>query len=139
VRDNFFGSTNGLILSARTGHDRGGFDSDLPPAFAGTLGVYFQSGTLRGINVTDQSVLWSFAGSGDLSSAPLIVNQTIYVGGSSGELYALDLAGHPVWQTNVGSPIPTPDEQNAFLTTGLGAGDGLLVVPAGAVLAAYGN
>jgi hypothetical protein len=33
--------------------------------------------------------------------------------------------------------IQAPDEWNAVLTTGLGAGDGPLIVPAGNVLAAY--
>jgi outer membrane protein assembly factor BamB len=137
VRDNFFGSTNGLILDAQTGVNLGGFNSDRPPAFIGNLGVYFQSGTLRGIDISSGQVLWSFAGSGNLTSAPLIVNQTIYVGSSSGLLYALDLQGHQTWSTQIGAPIPAPDEHNAFLTTGLGSGDGLLVVPAGPVLAVY--
>ena len=47
---------------------------------------------------------------------------------------------HANWYMSmVGAAIPAPDEQNALLTTGLGAGDGLLVVPAGSILAAYGN
>jgi outer membrane protein assembly factor BamB len=69
----------------------------------------------------------------------VIVNQTIYIGSSSGTLYGLNTNGQQIWSTQVGAAIPAPDEQNALLTTGLGAGDGLLVVPAGSILAAYGN
>jgi outer membrane protein assembly factor BamB len=137
VRLAYFDPTNGLILDEDTGVSLGGFNSDRPPAFSDNIGVYLQSGTLRGVDILSGQVLWSFAGDGDLTSAPLIVNQTIYIGSSSGLLYGLDLQGHQVWSTQVGSPIPVPDEGNAFLTTGLGAGDGLLVVPAGSILAAY--
>lgn len=137
VRDSFFTATNGLILDANTGANVGGFASDTPPAFVGNLAVYLQSGTLRGIDLPSGQVLWSFAGDGGLESAPLIVNQTIYIGSSSGLLYALDLQGNQVWSAQVGASIPAPDEQNAVLTTGLGAGDGLLVIPAAPILAVY--
>ena len=41
---------------------------------------------------------------------------------------------------DVGAGIPRPDEQNVSQPlTGLGAGQGLLVVPAGNRLAAYGS
>jgi outer membrane protein assembly factor BamB len=139
VRDAFFADTNGLILDAETGVELGGFDSDRPPAFSGNLALYFQTGTLRAVDVRDGHVLWSFTGDGTLTSAPLIVNRTIYIGGSSGLLYGLNFQGRQVWRTQVGAPIPAPDEHNAFLTTGLGAGDSLLIVPAGSVLAVYGN
>lgn len=137
VRDAYFGSTNGLILDAETGANLGGFNSDQPPAFSDNVGVYFQSSTLRGVDISTGQVLWSFAANGDLSSAPLIVNHTIYIGSSSGILYGLDLQGHQIWNTQVGSAIPPPNEGGAALVTGLGAGDGLLVVPTGSTLSAY--
>ena len=45
--------------------------------------------------------------------------------------------GKQVWSTNVGSGIVAPNEQGGPPLTGLGAGQGLLVVPAGDRLAAY--
>jgi outer membrane protein assembly factor BamB len=85
--------------------------------------------------------LWTFSGDGGLDSAPIVVGSTVFVGSSSGMLYGLDLRrGQVVWSTNVGSGIPGPDEQNVSQPlTGLGAGQGLLVVPAGNRLAAYGS
>ena len=139
VRDAFFGTTNGLILDASTGAQVGEFSSDRPPAFVKNTGVYLQTGTLRGVDTNSGNVLWSFAGDGGLTSAPVVVNRTIYIGSSSGMLFGLNIQGQQVWSQQVGAPIPAPDEQNATLTTGLGAGDGLLVVPAGSLLAAYGN
>src|SRR6202030_206832 len=128
----------GLVLDANTGNVIGGFNSDLPPAFIGNLALYFQSGTLVGVDIPSGQQLWSFAGDGGLTSAPVIVNQTIYIGSSSGTLFGLNTSGQQIWTTQVGGPIPYPDEGNAYLTTGLGAGDGLLVVPTESVLVAYG-
>ncbi len=139
VRDSFSTPTNGLVLDATTGTKIGGFNSDAPPAFFGNLALFRNSGTLRGVNLSTGQTLWSFAGDGMLSSAPLIVNQTIYIGSSSGTLYGLNLNGQQIWSTQLGATVAGLDEQNAYLTSGLGAGDGLLVVPAGGVLAAYGN
>jgi fibronectin type 3 domain-containing protein len=54
-------------------------------------------------------------------------------------LYALNAAtGAVAWSTNVGAAIPRPDEHNAVQLTGLGAGQGLLVVPAANTLTAFG-
>jgi len=137
VRDDFCDQTSGLVLDANTGTVIGGFNSDRPPAFVGNLALYFQSGTLRGVE--NGQVLWSFAGDGQLTSAPVIVNQTIYIGSNSGTLFGLNTSGQQIWSTQVGAPIPAPDEGNATLTTGLGAGDGLLVVPTASILVAYGT
>ena len=135
VQEAYFDPTNGLALDEETGANVGGFNSDTTPAFSDNVGVYLQSGTLRGIDITTGDTLWSFAGEGDLTSTPLIVNQTIYIGSNSGLLYALDLEGHQVWSTQVGAAIPSSGYFT--LITGLGAGDGMLVVPTASTLSAY--
>jgi outer membrane protein assembly factor BamB len=134
VRDDYCDQTSGLVLDANTGTVIRGFDSDQPPAFFGDLALFLQSGTLRGVDSNGQ-VLWSFAGDGGLISAPVVVNQTIYIGSNSGTLYGLNAGGQQIWSTQVGAPIPYPGEG----TTGLGAGDALLVVPTANTLVAYGN
>jgi len=139
VRDSFFAQANGLVLNANTGSLIMRFDSDPPPAFFNNLALFLQNGTLRGVNAQNGQVLWSFAGDGGLSSAPLVVNQTIYIGSTSGTLYGLNASGHQIWSTNVGAAILPPDEQNPFPATGLGSGDRLLVVPTESTLVAYGN
>jgi len=140
VRDSFCTpGTNGLVLNANTGGLIRGFNSDLPPAFIGNVALFFQGGTLRGVNAQNGQVLWSFAGDGDLTSAPLVVNQTIYIGSNSGTLYGLNASGHQIWSTNVGAPIPFSGEGSATVTTGLGAGDRLLVVPTASTVVCYGN
>jgi len=56
-------------------------------------------------------------------------------------VYGLGIGkGNVVWSAQVGSPINGPDEQDVSSPlTGLGAGQGLLVVPASDQLAAYGG
>jgi outer membrane protein assembly factor BamB len=143
VRDSYCTQANGLVLNANTGTVIRGFNSNRPPAFLGNLALFLQNGTLHGANSTNGQILWSFAGDGQLTSALLVVNHTIYIGSNSGMLYGLNASGQQIWSTQVGAEIGGPDEQNTTLITGLGAGDGLLVVPAGSnprnILAAYGN
>src|SRR4029077_4007637 len=54
-------------------------------------------------------------------------------------LYGLDFNGNQVWSTQVGAAIPYADEGNATLTTGLGSGDGLIIVPTASKLFVYGG
>jgi len=124
------------ILNAKTGKQTGTFAAGPAPAFDGQVGLFLNQGTLTA--VTDGTTQWSFAGDGGLDSAPIVVDSTVYVGSSSGELYGLAVStGKQVWSTNVGSGIVAPNEQGGPPLTGLGAGQGLLVVPAGDRLAAY--
>jgi len=50
------------------------------------------------------------------------------IASSSGTLYGLNASGQQIWSTQVGAAIEGPDEQNATLTTGLGAGDGPITI-----------
>lgn len=132
-----------LILDAATGNQLGTYSSATAPAADATTLFTLTSGTLTAQSVADGSTSWTFTGDGELDSAPIVVatgNTSEYVveGSSSGNLYALDAAtGNVVWSTNAGAPIAAPDEQNAVQLTGLAAGQGLLVVPAGNTVVAY--
>jgi len=83
--------------------------------------------------------LWSFSGDGQLVTSPIVVNQYVFIGSSSGEIYALDqTSGQVLWQDNVGSAIPTGVGSNAAMPlTGLSAGDGLLIVPGSNTVTTY--
>jgi outer membrane protein assembly factor BamB len=64
-----------------------------------------------------------------------VIDNVVVIGSSAGTVWALDeTTGTTLWSTSAGAPIVGPDEQNATLTTGFGAGEGYLVVPAGNVL-----
>jgi outer membrane protein assembly factor BamB len=127
------------IIDAGTGNTVGTFSAQPAPAFSGKTGLFLSGGTLKA--TSGRRTLWSFAGDGGLDTAPIVVGSTVFVGSSSGMLYGLALSGGTLaWSTNVGAGIPGPDEQNVSQPlTGLGAGQGLLVVPAGSRLVAYGH
>jgi outer membrane protein assembly factor BamB len=136
MRDPILGN---LILNASTGQETGTFSAGPAPAFAGKTGLFLSAGTLSAVSGHD--TVWTFTGDGGLDTAPIVVGSTVYVGSSSGMIYGLSLTkGHVVWSANTGSSIDGPDEQNVSQPlTGLGAGQGLLVVPAGDQLVAYGG
>jgi len=126
-----FDATNGSLV--------GNFSATPIPALSTQTGYFLNAGTLRAIDLASQQVWWSFAGDGQLVSAPIVINQFVIVGSSSGNVYALDAAtGAQVWVGSAGGAISAPDEQNVVQPlTGFGAGEGLLVVPAGNVLTGW--
>ena len=133
------------VFDGDTGSILDTFGSSTAPAFANGDGLFLYNDALEARNAVTGTLLWSFLGDGQLSSAPIVVTSRVgthvYEGSASGMLYALDLADGSVdWSANVGAGIPGPDEQNVSQPlTGLAAGEDLLVVPAGNLLVAYGN
>ena len=128
-----------VVYDAATGTELAAFEADPAPAIGPSNGYFLSSGTLRGIELGSGRVLWSFAGDGELVSAPIVVNQYVVVGSFTGAVFALDSAtGEEVWSADAGAPIYPPDEHNVSQPlTGFAAGEGLLVVPAGGKLTAW--
>jgi outer membrane protein assembly factor BamB len=138
--------TPNYIFDSGTGAKVGNFISKNIPAFSGNMSFilngaqYYESyGTLEGWNLDGNTLAWSFAGDGYLQSAPLVVNEHVYIGSKTGKLYALEKAtGQQVWSTNAGTGIPYVDEHNVSQPlTGFAAGEGLLVIPTKTTLVAY--
>lgn len=95
VRDGS-GDANGIYDSA-TGMNLANLNSDTIPAigdkmaFCQTGGYGDQThGTLRAVDAASGVSRWSFLGDGQLSSAPIIVNQTVFIGSATGNVFALD-------------------------------------------------
>ena len=124
------------VYDAATGNQLRTFTAGPIPAFSATTGFFLANGTLSAIDQTSLNTLWTFTGDGALSSAPLVIDSIVVIGSTSGNVYALNAAnGSVVWTTAIASAIYGPDEQNVSQPlTGLGAGDGYLVVPAATVL-----
>lgn len=136
---NGFDNYNGTTFNAETGAPLGTYVADTMPAVS-TQGAYFlQGGVLTAYSLTTNQVTWSFSGDGHLVTAPIVVNQYVFVGSASGNLYALDgQIGTVAWQTTAGAQIPAgPSWGVTEFDSGLAAGDGLLVVPAGNEVVAY--
>ncbi|MGE5757779.1 MAG: PQQ-binding-like beta-propeller repeat protein, partial [Sideroxydans sp.] len=140
---NGFGTYNGSTFNAATGALLGSYVADNPPAIGTQNGYFLQSKTLRGISLASNTVLWSFAGDGLLVTSPIVVNSGansyVFVGASSGNLYAVDATtGAQLWTVNLGAAIPSGSGWGARMQiSALAAGNGLLVVPAGNTLTAY--
>lgn len=127
--------TGGIYVNATTGAQLGTFAADVVPAISSTTGFFLKSGTLTAKSLSNFSTLWSFNGDGGLVTSPIIVNQAVIVGSSSGQVYALDAAtGAQLWTVNTGAAIYSG---NGNVISGLTAGDGLLMVPAGNTLSAF--
>ena len=131
------GGYGGNVYSSEDGTVLGSFNYSAPPAVTPTSAFTLFSSTLQGLTLSNNQINWSFAGDGMLITAPIVVNNFVFVGSSSGNLYAVDAAtGALQWTKNLGAPIPG-QAFGGFGTTGLNAGDGLLVVPAGNTVTAY--
>ena len=145
VRDNLHEFFD-MIFDSQTGNPIGNFNAKNTPAFSGNKGFFLNgskfpgsSGFLEARDVNTMDFLWGFEGDGALQSALLVVNDYVYVGSFSGNLYAVNAAtGEQVWVTYTGDSIPSVDEQNLSQPpTGFAAGEGLLVIATNNSLVAY--
>jgi outer membrane protein assembly factor BamB len=69
-----------------------------------------------------------------LVTAPVVNNGVVYVGSSTGTVYGVSTTGKQVWSGTAGTQIVGPNSDIA-----MAIGGGLLVVPAGNVLTAFGD
>jgi outer membrane protein assembly factor BamB len=103
------------------------------PAVAGETQVFLGGTTLEAVNLRTGVLGWQFSATG-LEGSPLIVNDTVYIGSSTGTLYALSLdTGAQVWS----GPMGSASELGSTALPGMVSADGLLVVPYGGTLVAY--
>jgi outer membrane protein assembly factor BamB len=130
--------SSGTVFDAETGATKGSYTASVIPAFSSSTGFFLSGGTLQGRALSNNQVLWSFAGDGQLDTAPIVVNNYVFIGSQSGNLYALDAtSGQQVWAQNMGAAIPAINEHTEIIYSGLAAGDGLLLVPSGTKVTAF--
>ena len=120
-------SYGGNVYDAESGTLLGAFSYSTLPAVTSSNAYALSASTLQGLALSNNQVLWSFAGDGGLVNSPVVVNNYVFVGSSSGKVYALDATSGTVQQTWSLGAAPTS----------LSAGDGLLIVPAGNTVNAF--
>jgi outer membrane protein assembly factor BamB len=138
--------SNGQIFDAANGSLIGSFPYGPAPAFDSGR-MYFVSGsTLTARDAATQTTLWTQsianpAYIANFTAAPIVVNGSVVAGTSDGMLYVFDGAsGALQWSGSVGAAVSYPDEHNVSeVLTGLGAGEDMILVPAGKLLVAFGN
>jgi outer membrane protein assembly factor BamB len=135
----FWGDST-LILDLPTGKTLGSFSASTLPAFDNGLGFFLSNQTVEGRDLNNV-VKWSFAGDGTLGSPPLAAGGAVYIGATSGNLYAVDEnTGKQLWVDHLSAAVATANESFGIgATAGLGASNNLLVVPSGSSLTVYGN
>jgi outer membrane protein assembly factor BamB len=129
------GGGHDYILDADTGVSIGKlYPANIgdPPAFwqfskRKSLGFSLYDGYLYGWNVSAVRNVWSFAGDGELSTPPIVINGLVVEGSGSGNVYVLDAGtGTQEWSGSTGAGV-----------TALSAGQGTLVVISGSIVTAY--
>jgi outer membrane protein assembly factor BamB len=136
IRNNDIGN---VALDSGTGIPVAEIPTGPAPAFHGSTGYFLNVSTLEARDIRSGTLIWSFTGDGTLSSAPIVINGMVYIGSTSGKLYAVtENSGTNVWTGTVGAAVNRPDERNiSDPLTGLGAGEGLIVVPASNLVVAF--
>lgn len=134
----YYPSPDGFVLDAATGSYLGGFYTQTTPTFYEGNAFMLYNYALRRMDANTLAELWTRA-VGHLVTPPIIVNGVLYVGASDGILYAVDpFSGETLWSDNVGASINAPDEHNVSSpVAAIGAGEGIIVVPASNRLVAY--
>lgn len=128
----------GSIYNAESGLVLGSFGYSAPPAVTATQAYTLYNSILESVTLTNNQVNWTFTGDGSLNTSPVVVNNYVFVGSSTGNLYGLNATtGNQLWIQNLGAAIPTAITGPGGIPSGLAAGDGLLVVPAGNTVTAF--
>jgi outer membrane protein assembly factor BamB len=126
-----------LVLSSAKGQFLRSFVSTTTPVVDGGRVLSVSNGILAASRVSNGAVLWS-QHNDDLVTAPIAVKGRVFVGASSGKVYAFsEKNGAVTWFADTGVPIAGPDEHNDVPLAGLSEGEHTLLVAAGGTLVAY--
>ena len=100
---------SGVVYAPENGTPIATYSASAAPAVTASTAFILYNSLLRGIALSNSQVIWSFAGDGGLVTAPIVVNNYVFIGSSSGNLYALDATtGALLWTQDIGAPIPDP-------------------------------
>lgn len=136
VRDRACGS-DGRILNIKTGKQTGSFNSFVVPVFwHGKNGEELEIGrkwndpNVYAFDPKTGKVPWLFSGDGGIEMAPIVIDDTVVAADADGKIYFLNAKnGRLQYTLDMGSGIVFTEFGLAYPMTGLGAGDGALVIP----------
>ena len=127
ARDLLFGN---VTLRADRGVPTGTFSSGPPPAFSGSIGFFTLGDVVQAVHLPTRTIMWATERQGQLLTGPIVVGDHVFVASADGTVLAIRArTGKTIWTKRTGHPVQTPPEQFSQVHTGLGAGEGLLIVP----------
>lgn len=134
---------DGDILNATSGAFVGTFDADFAPAIVSNTALFVQANGLNAVDTRTGNTLWTAtpANGQTYSTPPIVVNGIVYVGTNAGYLMGYKAkTGANVVSMNMGYAISAPETGSVGSPeSGLGAGQGILVVPASTHLIALSH
>ena len=123
-----------LVLNPGNGAVETGFTGPAAPAFD-TGRAYFLNGQNLEAHDANNTVLWTFAGDGTLDTQPIAGGGYVYVGGSSGMLYAVDKNGQVAYSDQLPSALTATNTfVNGTAPSGFAIAEDKLFVSAGTIL-----
>ena len=135
-------NVGGTVYKGTTGAAVNTFEDDGPaPVVVGPdLNQLIPSqSTLYHVDLRSNTTEWRFRHA-NMTTAPLAVGSSIFVGTSTGRLLAVDAStGDLAWSGDAGSPISAPDESGTSMLAGLAAAGSTVIVPATNMLATFGD
>jgi outer membrane protein assembly factor BamB len=131
-----FETIGSLVVSQATGKTLGTFSG--VPAFSGANGYFANGSSVFCENVKTLTPVFTAAVPSTIVTSPVIAGQTLYVGTENSEVYGLSTTtGKVVWHGALPG-VPGGGAQYSGPTSDIAVGNGLLVVPTGTQVTAFG-
>lgn len=128
-----------VLFNALTGAYVNQLGGARAPSITGTMLITQTEGTLTGTRLSDFAPTWNFTGDGKINTAPVVVDDTAFVGTSGGKVFGVDvMTGTQVWAGDAPAPINNDNESGGPQPpSGPAAGDNYLIFSAGTKLVAW--
>jgi outer membrane protein assembly factor BamB len=131
-----FETVGNLVVSQATGKTLGTFTG--VPAFSGADGYFASGSSVVAENAKTLAPVFTATVPAAIVTSPVIAGQTLYVGAENSEVYGLSTTtGDVVWSGTLPG-VPGGGAQYSSPTSDIAVGGGLLVVPTGTQVTAFG-
>lgn len=125
--------TRNAVFNAQTGTVLRSFPGTTWPAVADGHSYHVHQGALYSIDLATGNTRWSFTYDTPLVTAPLVIDNMVFVGGVNFRVFLIDaVTGAALWRGEVPQQLENLDESSSIgPVTASDLGSGYLLVPAG--------
>jgi outer membrane protein assembly factor BamB len=135
-RGRMYGRDGDEILNQSTGAKEGTFTG--APAFGGGTGYFANGTTVSAVKVGSNKTQWTATLPAAIAEGPVVTPSAVWVATEASSLIALDPSTGSILSTTTLPGVPGGGGEYAGDPADLGAGNGILVVPTGATVTAFG-